>query len=220
VRHARRRLAADPSDSTSRWTPCPLRFPSEPARHYSRLWIWCSPSEHQWDFNPPEHVAAQRTLRSPRTPAAPRSLSPVAYTSRAAPTRAAQTGLSCFVPLPVRVLRPLPRRDLVRVRLRTGAHRHERLGSRIVHVSRLQASRDVAARGLAPSVEALDTPLEPRESPRALGVCYSALRRLPRRDLHPLEKNDAMTALARSHHHDAPCSHAMRRPLRRRLPRR
>jgi hypothetical protein len=110
VRHARRRLAADPSDSTSRWTPCPLRFPSEPARHYSRLWIWCSPSEHQWDFNPPEHVAAQRTLRSPRTPAAPRSLSPVAYTSRAAPTRAAQTGLSCFVPLPVRVLRPLPRR--------------------------------------------------------------------------------------------------------------
>ena len=27
-----------------------------------RLWIWCSPSEHQWDFNPPEHIAAQRTL--------------------------------------------------------------------------------------------------------------------------------------------------------------
>ena len=24
------------------------------------------------------------------------------------------------------------------------------------------------------------------------GVCYSALRRLPRRDLHPLETNDAM----------------------------
>ena len=45
--------------------------------------------------------------------------------------------------------------------------RHDRLGSRIVNVSRLQASRDVAARGLAPSVEALDTPLGPRESPRA-----------------------------------------------------
>jgi hypothetical protein len=36
------------------------------------------------------------------------------------------------------------------------------------------------------------------------GVCYSALRRLPRRDLHPLETNDAMHALARTHPHDAP----------------
>src|SRR5207249_6355878 len=82
--------------------------------------------------------------------------------------------------------------------------RHDRFGSRIVNLSRLQASLDVAARGLAPSVEALDTPLEPRNSRHALGVCYSALRRLPRRDLHPLEKNGGMRALARPHRHDAP----------------
>jgi hypothetical protein len=150
-------------------------------------------------------------LRSPRTPAAPRSLSSVTYTSRAALTRAAQTGLSCSVLLRVHVLRPLPRRALARVRLRTGARemssspRHDRLDARIVNLTRLQASRHVAARGLAPSVEALDTPLEPRGSHHALGVCYSALRYLPRRDLHPLEQNDAMSALARPHHHDAPC---------------
>jgi len=63
-----RSFSAGPSDSTSRWTPCPPRFPSRPARHYPRLWIWCSPSEHQWDFNPPEHVAAQRTLWAGPTP--------------------------------------------------------------------------------------------------------------------------------------------------------
>jgi hypothetical protein len=111
--------------------------------------------------------------------------------------------------LRVRVPRSIPRRAPVHVHLRTGAHRmsssprHDRLDARIVTVSRLQASRDVAARGLAPSVEALDTPLGPRESPRASGVCYSALRRLPRRDLHPLEKSDKMLALARPHRHDA-----------------
>jgi hypothetical protein len=147
-------------------------------------------------------------LRSPRTPAAHGSLSPSAYTSRAALTRAAQTGLSCSVPLRVRVLRPIPRRDLPRV-LRTETRqtwpspRHDRLGSRIVNVSRLQASRNVAARGLAPSVEALDAPLGPPGSLPMPGACYSALRRLPRRDLHPLETNDKMTALARSHRHDA-----------------
>src|SRR5262249_16503661 len=142
-------------------------------------------------------------------PAAPRSISPVAYTSRAAPTRAAQTGLSCSVRLPVRVLRSVPRRDFPRVHLRTGTREawpspgHERLGSRLVNVTRLQASRDVAAGGLAPSVEAFDTPLGPRESLHASGVCYSALRRLPRRDLHPLESNDRTAALARSRRHDA-----------------
>jgi len=104
---------------------------------------------------------------------------------------AAQTGLSCSAPLRARVLRPLPRRDLRRVLLRTGAPqtwpspRHDRLGSRVVHLSRLQASLDVAARVLALSVETFDTPLEPRDSHPALGVCYSALRRLPRRDSHP-----------------------------------
>src|SRR5262249_20521785 len=57
-----RSFSASPSDSTSRWTPCPPRRVSRPARRYPRFWIWRSPSEHQWDFNPPEHVAAQRTL--------------------------------------------------------------------------------------------------------------------------------------------------------------
>jgi len=148
-------------------------------------------------------------LRSPRTPAAPPSLSPMAYTRGAAPTRAGQTGLSCSVPLRVRVLRSVPRRAPVHVRLRTGVHgassspRHDRLDARVVNVTRLQASLQVAARGLAPSVEALDTPLGPHGSHRASGVCYSALRCLPRRDLHPLEKNDGMRALARPHRHDA-----------------
>ena len=72
-----RSFSAGPSDSASRRTPCPPRFPSRPARRYPRLWIWCPPSEHQWDFNPPEHVAAQRTLWSSRIPAAPRSFPPV-----------------------------------------------------------------------------------------------------------------------------------------------
>jgi hypothetical protein len=79
---------------------CPRRDPSLPARCSSR---------------------GSSLLRSPRTPAAPRSISPVAYTRRAAPTRAAQTGLSCSVPLPVRVLRSVPRRDRPCVYLRTGA---------------------------------------------------------------------------------------------------
>ena len=161
-------------------------------------------------LRPRSSSRASSRLRSPRIPAVPRSLSPVAYTSRAALTRAAQTGLSCSVPLRVRVLRPLPRRAPLRVRLRTGAQRtsssprNDRLDARVVNLSRLQASRDVAARGLAPSVEALDTPLGPRGSRPAPGVCYSALRRLPRRDLHPQEKNSEMRALARPHRHDAP----------------
>ncbi len=93
--------------------------------------------------------------------------------------------------------------------------RYDRFDAQIVNLTRLQASLHVAARGLAPSVEAFDTPLGPREFLRASGVCYSALRRLPRRDLHPLESNDTMTALARSHHHDAPyvdCTSAFRPP--------
>ena len=173
-----------------RGRPCPRRDPSLPARCSSR---------------------GSSLLRSPRTPAAPRSISPVAYTSRAAPTRAAQTGLSCSVRLRVRVLRPLPRRAPVHVHLRTGAHRtsssprHDRLDARVVNLTRLQASRDVAARGLAPSVEALDTPLGPPASRPMPGVCYSALRRLPRRDLHPLESNGQTAARARCRRHDAPC---------------
>jgi hypothetical protein len=170
-------------------------------RHYPRR----DPSLH-----PRCSSRVSSLLRSPRTPAAPRSISPVAYTSRAAPTRAAQTGLSCSARLPVRVLRSGPRRDRRRD-LRTETPQtwpspsHERLGSRVVNLTRLQASRDVAARGLAPSVEACDTPLGPPGSLPMPGVCYSALRRLPRRDLHPLESNDRMGALARPHLHDATC---------------
>jgi hypothetical protein len=154
---------------------------------------------------------ASSLLRSPRTPAAHDALSPSAYTCRSAATTAAQTGLSCSVHLPVRVLRPLPRRDLRCVHLRTEtpqawpSPRHDRLGSRIVNLSRLQASRDVAARVLAPSVEAFDTPLGPRDSPHAPGVCYSALRRLPRRDLHPLEMNSVKQTVLCLLRHDAPC---------------
>jgi hypothetical protein len=36
------------------------------------------------------------------------------------------------------------------------------------------------------------------------GVCYSALRRLPRRDLHPLEKNGVKQTMIRLLRHDAP----------------
>src|SRR5580704_5959174 len=48
---------------------CPFRLLHtflllRPARHYPRVWIWRSSSEHQRDFNPPEQRAAQRTLLS------------------------------------------------------------------------------------------------------------------------------------------------------------
>ena len=93
------------------------------------------------------------------------------------------------------MLRPIPRRDPPHLHHRTGARStwpspcDQRLGSRIVNMSRLQASRHVAARVLAPSSEALDTPLGPPRSLAVPGVCYSALRCLPRRDSHPLETN-------------------------------
>ncbi len=152
-----------------------------------------------------------RYLRPPRTPAAHASLSPSAYTSAPAPTRAAQTGLSCSVRLRARVLRPLPRRDPTHVRPRTGVRgtwpspRHDRLGSRVVNVSRLQASRQVAARVLASSVEALDAPLGPHSSRHTPGACYSALRGLPRRDLHPREMDSGKPAQTGWLRHDAPC---------------
>jgi hypothetical protein len=117
------------------------------------------------------------------------------------------------VRLRVRVLRSIPRRAPARVRLRTGAHRtsssprHDRLDARIVNLSRLQASRKVAARGLAPSVEAFDTPLGPRASRCVPGVCYSALRCLPRRDSHPLETNSVKRAIGLLRH-DAPWMHS------------
>ena len=87
-----RYFSSCPSDSTSRWTPCPpvvLRqitnvgpspwlyppFPApcplrvlpihflRPARHYPRFWIWFPSSGNQRDFNPPDLSAVQRTLR-------------------------------------------------------------------------------------------------------------------------------------------------------------
>ena len=70
-------------------------------------------------------------------------------------------------------------------------------------MSRLQASRHVAARVLAPSAEALDTPLGPPRSLAVPGVCYSTLRHLPRRDLHPLETNSVKPMLTHPLRHDA-----------------
>jgi hypothetical protein len=92
-----RYFSAYPSDSTSRWTPCPPECCREwlqvhlgciklspscpfrllhtfsllrPARHYSRFWIQRPSSGRRRDFNPPEQCAAQRTLRhSPTSPA-------------------------------------------------------------------------------------------------------------------------------------------------------
>src|SRR5439155_26657268 len=61
-----------------------------------------------------------------------------------------------------------------------------RLGSRVVTVSRRQASLDVAARALAPSEEALDAPLRPRRSLPVPGACYRTVRFLSGRDSHPL----------------------------------
>ena len=163
--------------------PCPDTYPRS-ERDQSR-----DPS-----LPPRSSTRRSAVLRSPRTPAAHHSISPSAYTSGGTLTRAAQTGLSCSVPLRAHVLRPIPRRDLWRdLRTETPqtwpSPRHDRLGSRVVNLSRLQASLDVVARVLAPSVEALDTPLEPPTSRSESGVCYSALRRLPRRDWHPLETN-------------------------------
>ena len=169
--------------------------------------------DHRRDPSLPSRCSSRGSSlrRSPRTPAAHDSLSPSAYTSRVAPTRAAQTGLSCSVRLPARVLRPLPRRDRRYVFLRTEASptwpspRHDRLGSRVVNLSRLQASLDVAARVLASSEEASDTPLGPPESLPVPGVCYSALRRLPRRDVHPLGTNSMKQTMSCLFRHDARC---------------
>ena len=132
-------------------------------------------------------------LRSPRTPAAQRPLSPSAYAGRLASTKAAQTGLSCSARILGHVPLPLPREDSTGFLLRSRARRaspsprHDRLGSSIVPLSGLQDSLDVAARDLAPSVEAFDAALRLRGSRPSPAACYRALRRLPGRDLHPLD---------------------------------
>jgi hypothetical protein len=124
-------------------------------------------------------------------------------------TAAAQTGLSCSTPLLARVLRPLPRRgqrlasDLAPPVL--PSPRHDRLGPRIVHLSRLQASLHVAAHVLAPrcvacaASRASDAPLGHRGLPPSPGACYPALRRLPGPVSHRLERQacSSRTALLR-----------------------
>jgi len=73
--------------------------------------------------------------------------------------------------------------------------------------TRLQASLRVAARVVAPSVEACDAPLGHRGLPPMPGACYPALRRLPGRDSHPLESCSSQTVARTDAHrllHDAP----------------
>src|SRR3982750_2220007 len=84
-----RSFSSGPSDSTSRWTPCPpenceawlqvhlgcIRLSSlcpfrflhtfrflRPATYYRRFWIQRSSSERRRDFNPPDQCAAQRKI--------------------------------------------------------------------------------------------------------------------------------------------------------------
>jgi len=90
-----RYFSSCPSDSTSRWTPCPPGISSggsrsalvcfrlspscpfrslhtfhssRPARNYPRFWIQRSSFERRRDFNPPDQRAAQRTLWASPTP--------------------------------------------------------------------------------------------------------------------------------------------------------
>lgn len=109
-----------------------------------------------------------------------------------------QTGLPSSAPFLVRVLLPIPRRGPARASVLSRrvlpSPGHERLGPRIVSLSRLQASLHVAARVLAPRRAALavgrafDTPLGPADLSSKPGVCYPAHRRLPGRDFHPWER--------------------------------
>ena len=183
--------------------PCPRAYPLH--RPYHRrdppLPPRCSPWRSQ-------------VLLSPRTPAAQRPISPSVYTGHLAATTAAQTGLSSSAPILPRVLLPLPRRDPPRFLLRPSARRtwpsrrHDPLGSLVVNLTRLQDSLHVAARVLAPSVEALDAPLGTRGSLPAPGACYPALRCLPGRDSHPLDRCSPKALAHVGHGHsleDAPC---------------
>ncbi len=146
--------------------PCPRTYPFS-ERDQSR-----GPSLQRRCSAPPSPV-----LRPPRTPAAHDATSPSADTRRSALTRAAQSGLSCSSSSLEHLLRPIPRPDSRRVLPRTSAPRtwpsprHARLGSRVVTVSRRQASLDVAARALAPSVEAFDAPLRPLRFLAMPGAC-------------------------------------------------
>jgi len=138
-------------------------------------------------------------LRPSRTPAVHAPLSPWAYSSALAATTAEQPGLPSSALLLAQVLRPVPRRTLSRAsvlaREMLPSPGSERLGFRIVPLSRLQASLHVAARVLASfprrraPLKAFDGRLRPSGSlPLSPRSRYPAHRRLPGRDSHPLEE--------------------------------
>ena len=181
---------------------CPFRLLHafhlpRPARHYPRVWIRRSSSERRRDFNPPERRAAQRTLRTPRTPSRLRETSAVrSYTHGLCPTR-----------LPGRVS-PVPRCSFPtchRSKPRGGPASHPVAGCCLLpspcyerldppehlsadNVTRLMRSLSLRPAALLPSLsKAFDTPLRTVGSLLPPGVCYRALRRLPGRDFHPLE---------------------------------
>jgi hypothetical protein len=91
------------------WTESPRSCPRAYLRHRH---------DHPRGPSLPPRYSARRSfarlappssvLRPPRTPAAQRPTSPLAYTTRLAPTRATQTGLPCSALLLARVLRPYP----------------------------------------------------------------------------------------------------------------
>ena len=139
-------------------------------------------------------------------------------------TTAAQTDLSCSVMLLARVLLPIPRRDprraLVLATWMLPSPRNDRLGSRIVRLSGLQASLHVAARVLASrcaafaALRAFDARLQPSGSLPLLRACYSALQRFPRRDFRPLDHHSVTSVSAGASSagsfrlHDAPSRNA------------
>src|SRR5207302_3156817 len=101
-------------------------------------------------------------------------------------------------PIPARVPPSLPRRgpptDSDPGRCLLPSRRNDPLGP-LEHLSadnltRLQRSLlMVAARALAPRwTRALDAALRPTTSPPRSAACYRALRRLPGRDSHPLDR--------------------------------
>lgn len=118
-----------------------------------------------------------------------------AYSITAALTRAVWTGLSSSALLLSCLQVPLPRRVFPRLLIRFPPRKtwpspwHERLGSPIVFLSRLKTSLCSSRQDCSLIVsQASDTPLGTGTSRLRPGVCYPALRRLPGRDLHPLEQ--------------------------------
>ena len=128
-----------------------------------RAWLLLRRDHPRGFFLPPRCSARRSFARlappssvqgAPRTSAAQRPISPLAYATRLAPARAAQTGLPNSALLLSHVPRPLPRRDRRRASEQAPpmlpSPGHDRLGSRIVHVTRLQASLQGPSRNPAP----------------------------------------------------------------------